>query len=80
MAAVSKDVIKQAIELIAEDDLPDLMEFIAYLQWRREEQDQSWFMTEAWQARYREAKEDLAENRFRDFEKVNDFLQDLESR
>ena len=54
-----------------------MLDFIGYRRWRREKTDQSWFGTEAWQARYREAKADLAEGRFRDFDDVEDLLAEL---
>ena len=41
--------------------------------------DQSWFWTEEWQKRYREAKADLEEGRFRDFDDVEDLLAELKS-
>jgi hypothetical protein len=41
--------------------------------------DQSWFWTEEWQKRYRQAKEDLEEGRFRDSDDVEDLLAELKS-
>ena len=57
----------------------EVLDFIGYLRWRQEEMDQSWFWTEEWQTRYREAKEDLVEGRFRDFDNIEDLLADLKS-
>lgn len=55
-----------------------MLDFIGYLQWRsRGMEDQSWFWTGEWQERYCEAKEDLAEGRFREFEDVEDLIREL---
>jgi phosphoglycolate phosphatase-like HAD superfamily hydrolase len=54
-----------------------VLDFIGYPHWRREETDRSRFWTEEWQERYREAKADLTEGRFRDFDDVEDLLAEL---
>lgn len=64
------------------DELPDqerveALDFIGHLRWRREEKDQSWFWTQEWQARYREAKQDLAQGRFRDSDDIEALLAEL---
>jgi len=43
----------------------ELLDFLSYLRWRHEEADQTWFWSDPWQARYREAKEDLARDIFK---------------
>jgi hypothetical protein len=47
------------------------------MRWRRREVDQSWFWIDEWQTRYQEAKADLAEGRFRDFDDVESLLVEL---
>ena len=79
MAAISKEKIVDLIQRLPENELLEVFDFIAYLHWRREERDQSWFQTEDWQARYQEAQRDLAEGRYRDFEDINQLLDDLKS-
>mgnify|MGYP005846590403 CR=1 FL=1 len=39
--------------------------------------DQAWFWTAEWQAKEREADEDLAAGRYKDFDTMDDFLADL---
>jgi hypothetical protein len=72
-----RELTKRAVEELPEEEAAEVLDFIGYLRWRREKTDQTWFWTEAWQARYREAKADLAEGRFRDFEDVEDLLAEL---
>lgn len=72
-----KEVAKQALELLPEDEATEVLHFIHYLQWRREEADQSWFWTDEWQERYRESKEELEEGRFQSFDDVEDLLAEL---
>jgi len=79
MAINIKEVAKQVLDELPEDEAAEVLDFIGYLRWRREEMDQSWFWTEAWQTRYREAKADLAEGRYRDFDDVEDLLAELKS-
>jgi len=74
-----KEVAKQALEKLPEDEAVEVLGFIHYLQWRREETDQSWFWTAEWQKCYREAKEDLAEDRFLNFDDVEDLLAELKN-
>lgn len=79
MATKIKEVAKQALDELPEDEATEVLEFIGYLRWRREETDQSWFSTEEWQSRYREAKANLTEGRFRDFDDIEDLLAELKS-
>ena len=74
-----KDLTKRAVDELPEGEAAEGLDFIRYLRWRRQEIDQSWFWTEEWQERYREAKADLAEGRFRDFDDVDDLLAELKS-
>lgn len=74
-----KEVAKQALEKLPEDEAAEVLDFIHYLHWRRAESDQSWFWTEEWQKRYRESKEDLAEGRFLNFDDVEELLAELKS-
>jgi antitoxin MazE len=39
--------------------------------------DQAWFWTPEWQAKEREADDDLTAGRFRDFDNLEDLLKDL---
>jgi len=75
-----KEMAKQALDELPEDEAVEVLDFIAYLRWRREEVDQSWFWTQDWQSRYREAKANLEEGRFRDFDDVEDLLAELKGR
>ena len=77
MAATVREVAKQALDELPEDAAAEVLDFIGYLRWRREEVDQSWFLTDEWQTRYQEAKADLAEGRFRDFDDVESLLVEL---
>jgi len=77
MAATVREVAKQALDELPEDAAAQVLDFIGYLRWRREEVDQSWFLTDEWQTRHREAKSDLAEGRFRDFDDVESLLVEL---
>ncbi len=79
MATNIREIAKQAMEELSEDEAAEVLDFIGYLRWRQEEIDQSWFWTEEWQARYREAKADLAEGRVQDFDDVEDLLAELKS-
>ena len=79
MATTVKEITKQAVDELPEDEAAELLDFIGYLRWRREGMDQSWFWTEEWQTRYREAKADLAEGRFRDSDDVEELLAELKS-
>jgi phosphoglycolate phosphatase-like HAD superfamily hydrolase len=77
MATIVKEIATRALDELPEEEAVEVLDFIGYLRWRREEMDQSWFWTEEWQERYREAKADLAEGRFRDFDDVEALLADL---
>lgn len=79
MATNMKEVAKQALEALPEGEVAEVLDFIDYLRWRLEGMDQSWFWTEEWQTRNREAKTDLAEGRFRDFEDIEGLLAELKS-
>ncbi|HBY97934.1 MAG: hypothetical protein M5U01_40915 [Ardenticatenaceae bacterium] len=79
MATNLKEVVKQVLDELAEEEAVEVLDFIDYLRWRREEMDQSWFWTEEWQTRYQEAKADLAEGRYRDFDDIEDLLAELKS-
>jgi len=74
-----KEVAKQAMDELPEGEAVEVLDFISYLRWRREEIDQSWFWTREWQTRYREAKADLVEGRFRDFDDIEYLLAELRS-
>ena len=39
--------------------------------------DQAWFWAEEWQKKEREADEDLSHGRYRDFERIEDFMKEL---
>ena len=77
MATTVREAAKQALDELPEDAAAQVLDFIGYLRWRREEGDQSWFLTDEWQTRYQEAKADLAEGRFRDFDDVESLLVEL---
>jgi phosphoglycolate phosphatase-like HAD superfamily hydrolase len=79
MATSVRELAKQAVDELPERETAEVLDFIGYLRWRREKMDQSWFWTEEWQERYREAKADLEEGRFRDFDDVEDLLAELKS-
>jgi len=79
MATTVKEVTKRALDELPEHEAVEVLDFIGYLRWRREEVDQSWFWTEEWQTRYGEAKADLLEGRFRDFDDIEDLLAELKS-
>jgi len=77
MATTVREAAKQALDELPEDAAAQVLDFIGYLRWRREEVDQSWFLTDEWQTRYQEAKAELAEGRFRDFDDVESLLVEL---
>ncbi len=79
MATTVKKMAVRALQELPEEETAEVLDFIGYLRWRREETDQSWFWTEEWQARYREAKRDLAEGRYRDFDDIETLLAELKS-
>lgn len=72
-----KELVVGMLDELRDEECVEVLDFIGYLRWRRE--DQSWFWTEEWQARYKEAKQDLAEGRFRDFDDVEALLTELKS-
>jgi len=80
MAVVSRNIVVKALDELSEDQMVEVLDFIGYLQWRSKDmEDQSWFWTEGWQERYREAKEDLAQGRYKEFEDVEDLIRELKS-
>ncbi len=79
MATTVRGLTKQALDELPEDETAEVLDFIGYLRWRREEMDQSWFWTEEWQVLYRETKQDLAEGKFRDFDDVEALLAELKN-
>ena len=79
MATHVKEIAKRVLDELPEDEAAEVLDFIGYLRWRQEEMDQSWFWTEEWQTRYREAKADLVEGRLRDFDDIEDLLAELKS-
>lgn len=77
--AIRKIVVK-ALEELPEDRLAEVLDFIGYLQWRdRDLDDQTWFWTNEWQERYRQAKKDLSEGRYKEFDDVETLIQELKS-
>ena len=80
MATTVREMAKQVLDELPGDDAAKVLDFIGYLRWQREEVSQSWFRTEEWQARYREAKTDLEEGRFRDFDDIEGLLAELKGR
>ena len=80
MATKIKEVAKRVLDELPEDIAVEVLDFIDYLRWRREEMDQSWFWTEEWQDCYREAKADLVEGRFQDFDDVENLIAELKSK
>jgi len=79
MATRVKELVVGMLDELPDQECVEVLDFIEYLRWRREEADQSWFWTEEWQVRYREAKQDLVEGRFRDFDDVEALLAELKS-
>ena len=80
MAIVSWDIVVKALDELSEDQVVEVLDFIGFLQWRSKDvEDQSWFWTEEWQDRYREATEDLAQGRYKEFEDVEDLIRELRS-
>ena len=78
MSVVRREVVVRALDELSEDRMEEVLDFIGYLRWRDMELgDQSWFWTDEWQQRYREAKEDLAQGRYEEFEDVEDLIRDL---
>jgi hypothetical protein len=80
METTVRELTKRVLDELPEDEVAEVLDFIWYLGWRREEMDQAWFWTKEWQTRYQEAKADLAEGRFRDFDDIEDLLAELKSR
>jgi hypothetical protein len=79
MATDIKEMAKRVLDELPEDEAAEVLDFIGYLRWRREELDESWFWSEEWQARYQKAKADLVEGRYRDFDDIEDLLAELRS-
>ncbi|MGK7902576.1 MAG: hypothetical protein AB4352_14405 [Hormoscilla sp.] len=74
MATDIKQAVKQAVDDLPDEAVAKVFDFIGYLQWQREKVDQSWFANQEWQTRYREAKEDIKEGRYQDFDNIDDLL------
>ena len=79
MATDIKEMAKRVLDELPEDEAAEVLDFIGFLRWRREELDQSWFWSVEWQARYQKAKADLVEGRYRDFDDIEDLLAELKS-
>ncbi len=45
MATDVKDLTERAVDELPEGEAAEVLDFIRYLRWRREEMDQSWFWT-----------------------------------
>lgn len=50
---------------------------IVLIPYKRVPLDQAWFWTREWQAKEQEADEDLAAGRYKDYDTVDDLLEDL---
>jgi phosphoglycolate phosphatase-like HAD superfamily hydrolase len=74
-----KDLTKEAVDQLPDEEAAEVLDFIHYLRWRRQEIDQSWFWTEEWQERYHEARADLEEGRCRDFDDIEELLAELKN-
>jgi hypothetical protein len=78
VAVTQKEMIIRALENLAESEITEVFDFVTFLQWRRASgEDQSWFWTDEWRSRYQEAKDDLAAGRFKDFDDVEQLVQEL---
>lgn len=75
-----REIVVKALEELPEDRLAEVLDFIGYLQWRdRDLDDQTWFWTNEWQERYRQAKKDLSEGRYKEFDDLETLIQELKS-
>ena len=72
-----KELVMGMLDELTDQECVEVLDFIGHLRWRREEEDQSWFWTQEWQARYREAKQDLAEGRFHNLDDIEALLAEL---
>ena len=79
MSSNIKKMAKKVLDELPEDEVAEVPDFIGYLRWRREEMNQSWFWTDEWQNRCREAEADLIQGRFQDFDDIEDLLAELKS-
>jgi len=81
MEAINRELIIKAIQEVPDDCLPEIFNFIEYMMWRYSDasKDQSWFWTEEWQQRYREAKEHLKTGQFKEFDDVEALLEELKT-
>ena len=77
MATRVKALVVEMLDELPDQERVEVLDFIGHLRWRREEEDQSWFWTQEWQARYREAKQDLAEGRFHNLDDIEALLAEL---
>ena len=78
MTESMKEAAQQALQGLPDDELSQVLDFLSYLHWKREERT-DWFQGEEWQVRYREAQADLAKGRYRDFDDVEDLIAELKS-
>ncbi len=75
-----RETVARALEELPEDRLTEVLNFIGYLQWRdRDLDDQTWFWSSEWQERYRQAKQDLSEGKYKEFDDVEALIQELKS-
>ena len=79
MATDIKEAVRRAINELLSEEAEAVLEFICYLRWRWERVDQSWFWDEEWQTCYQEAKADLSEGRYYDFDSSEDLLPHLKN-
>ena len=79
MKAIRKMDLLDLINKLSENQLQQVFEYVNYLLWRSEllTNNQSWFWTEEWQTRYKEAKEDIKSGRYKEFDNVEDLLKEL---
>jgi len=62
----TREMIVEAVNRLRNEQVEEILDFIGYLQWREGLlEDQSWFWSEAWQARIREGEADIAAGRTR---------------
>jgi predicted transcriptional regulator len=60
------EIIVEAVNRLRDEQIEEVLDFIGYLQWREGLlEDQSWFWSEAWQARIRAGEADIAAGRTR---------------
>lgn len=78
---VNREMLLEALEELPEERWFEVLDFIGYLRWRtgeaEEAPDQDWFWGAGWQAAYQEAKQDLKEGRYEDFDNIEALIADL---